>query len=392
MQEKINWKQVLSRGLSYVIVALVASFVSLTLWGQGDSKLAEIEAIVDHYFVGEADLEAARDAAANAFVEALGDRWSYYVPADEYAAFMENKENTYVGVGITIVEREEGDGFLIREVAPSGSAKKMGVLPGDILIAVDGQSVADVTSEAVGQKVRGEKGTEVTISVLRDGEQLDFTLRREIIRVEVATGQMLPGNIGLIRINNFNTNCADETIAAIEQLQKDGAEALIFDVRNNPGGYVDEMVKVLDYLLPKDLVLFREENYRGKTDTRYSDAHCVELPIAVVVNARSYSAAEFFPAALAEHNWATIVGEKTTGKGYYQNSFPLSDGSALNLSTGKYFTPNGNNLSEIGGLTPHVPVAVTDEMMDALIYAQQLPVEEDIQIQAAITALLEKIK
>lgn len=392
MQEKINWKQVLSRGLSYVIVALVASFVSLTLWGQGDSKLAEIEAIVDHYFVGEADLEAARDAAANAFVEALGDRWSYYVPADEYAAFMENKENTYVGVGITIVEREEGDGFLIREVAPGGSAKKMGVLPGDILIAVDGQSVTDVTSEAVGQKVRGEKGTEVTISVLRDGEQLDFTLRREIIRVEVATGQMLPGNIGLIRINNFNTSCASETIAAIEQLQKDGAEALIFDVRNNPGGYVDEMVKVLDYLLPKDLVLFREENYRGKTDTRYSDAHCVELPIAVVVNARSYSAAEFFPAALAEHNWATIVGEKTMGKGYYQNSFPLSDGSALNLSTGKYFTPNGNNLSEMGGLTPDVLIPVTDEMMDALIYAQQLPVEEDIQIQAAITALLEKIK
>lgn len=392
MQEKINWKQVLSRGLSYVIVALVASFVSLTLWGQGDSKLAEIEAIVDHYFVGEADLEAARDAAANAYIAALGDRWSYYVPADEYAAYVENKENTYVGVGITIVEREEGDGFLIREVAPGGSAQKQGVAPGDILIAVDGQSVAGLTSTKVKQKIQGEKGTDVNISVLRDGEQKNFTLRREVIQVEVATGQMLPDNIGLIRINNFNANCASETIAAIEQLQKDGAVALIFDVRNNPGGYVDEMVKVLDYLLPKDLVLFREENYRGQTDTRYSDAHCVELPIAVVVNARSYSAAEFFPAALAEHNWATIVGEKTTGKGYYQNSFPLSDGSALNLSTGKYFTPNGNNLSEIGGLAPHVPVAVTDEMMDALIYAQQLPVEEDIQIQAAITALLEKIK
>ncbi len=392
MQEKINWKKVLTRGLSYVIVALAASFISLTLWGQGNTKLAEMEALVERYFIGDPDLEEARDAAANAFIEALGDRWSYYVPADEYAAHQESKENVYVGVGITIAEREDKTGFDIREVVPGGSAQEQGILPGDILIAVDGKSVAGMTAAKVKQQIQGDAGTNVTVSVLREGVQLDFALTRRKIQVEVAKGQMLDGNIGLIRINNFNANCAKETIAAIEELQKAGAVALIFDVRNNPGGYVDEMVKVLDYLLPKDLVLFREENYRGKTDTRYSNATCVELPIAVVINSRSYSAAEFFPAALSEHNWATVVGEKTVGKGYYQNTLVLSDGSALNLSTGKYFTPKGNNLSEIGGLTPDVPVAVTDPQMDALIYAQLLPVEEDIQIQAAISALQEKLQ
>ncbi len=392
MKENFNWKKFLLTTLSYVMVAMAASVISLTLWGRGNSKLSEMEAMVDRYFIGETDLEEARDAAANAYIAALGDRWSYYVPADEYAAYMENKENAYVGVGITIAEQEDKTGFNIREVAPGGSAQKQGVAPGDILIAVEGESVAGLTTAEVKQRIQGEKGTDVTISVLRDGVRLDFTLRRELIQVEVARGQMLPDNIGLIRINNFNAGCAKETIAAIEELKEAGAVALIFDVRNNPGGYVNEMVKVLDYLLPKDLVLFREENYRGQTDTRYSDATSVELPIAVVVNARSYSAAEFFPAALSEHNWATVVGEKTVGKGYYQNTLVLSDGSALNLSTGKYFTPKGNNLSKMGGLTPDVPIAVTDEKMDALIYAQQLPVEEDIQIQAAVATLLEKIK
>ena len=392
MQEKFDWKKFLLTTLSYVAVAVAASAVTLTLWGQGSSKLSEVEQMVDRYFIGDADLEAARDAAANAFIEALGDRWSYYVPADEYKAYAESKENVYVGIGVTIAEREDKTGFDIREVVFGGSAQEQGVQPGDILIAVEGQSVANMTNAEVKQKIQGQEGTDVIVSVLRDGKQLDFTLRRKKIEVEVAKGQMLPGNIGLVRINNFNTGCADETIAAVKQLQQAGAVALIFDVRNNPGGYVNEMVKVLDYLLPEDLVLFREENYRGKTNARYSDATCVELPIAVVVNARSYSAAEFFPAALSEHNWATVVGEKTVGKGYYQNTLHLSDGSALNLSTGKYFTPKGNNLSEMGGLTPDVPIAVTDEKMDALIYAQLLPVEEDIQIQAAVATLLEKLK
>ena len=147
------------------------------------------------------------------------------------------------------------------------------------------------------------------------------------------------------------------------------------------------MVKVLDYLLP-ECVVYQDMSYLGFKSSQKSDAACVELPMAVLVNGNSYSAAEFFAAVLDEYDWATVVGQQTCGKGYYQTTLYLSDGSAVNLSTGKYFTPKGVNLTEIGGLTPDIPVEV-DEETAALIYAQLLPVEKDPQIQAAILALQE---
>mgnify|MGYP003301142534 CR=1 FL=1 len=379
------WIKFVLRSLSYVLVAAAASFVTVMFWGNGYSKLAELEQVINRNFVGQADMEQARDAAAEAMVDALGDRWSYYISAEDYAAYQENKNNAYVGVGITITVREDKTGFDIAEVTPGGSAHEQGVLPGDILTEVNGQSVADLTTTQVRDIVRGEEGTSVPVSILRNGEKLEFTLERKTISVAVAKGQMLEGEIGLIRIENFNNNCAKETIAAAKDLLEQGAKKLIFDVRNNPGGYVNEMTKVLDYLLPEG-VLFRQEHNNGKTGQIDSDAACVEVPMAVLVNGSSYSAAEFFAAALREYDWATVVGQQTCGKGYYQNTLRLSDGSAVNLSTGKYFTPKGVNLTEAGGLKPDVEISVDDETA-AHIVSQTLPVEEDPQIQAAIEAL-----
>ena len=212
-------------------------------------------------------------------------------------------------------------------------------------------------------------------------------MKRQMIRVQVATGELLPGNIGLIKIANFNANCAEETITVIEDLQKQGADKLIFDVRNNPGGYVKEMVKVLDYLLPEG-ILYRDLDCYGREGTEKSDKACLELPMAVLVNGNSYSAAEFFAACLQEKDWATVVGEKTTGKGHYQNTLQLGDGSAVNLSTGKYFTPNGVNLTETGGIVPDV-IETVDKETAALIYAGAVPATEDAQIQAAVKYLQE---
>ena len=334
-------------------------------------------------------MDKARDAAAAAMVDAIGDRWSYYIPAEEYASFQENKNNAYVGIGITISARNDGTGFDILEVAPGGSAQEGGVLPGDILVEAEGESAADMTIDQMKERIRGKAGTEVTVGVLRDGEKHTFTLERREIRTQVASGQMLDGQIGLVTIANFNTNCADETIGAVEELLEQGAKGLIFDVRNNGGGYVIEMLDVLDYLLPEG-VLYRDLDYMGNEGEELSDADCVELPMAVLMNGNSYSAAEFFAAAMREFEWAVLVGEHTTGKGHYQNTLRLSDGSAVNLSTGKYFTPSGVNLTEAGGLTPDVEVPVDGETA-ALIYAQVLEPAEDPQIQAAVAAVEEKI-
>ena len=382
----MNWKKWILRSLSYILVAALASAVTLFAWAgkyKGGNKLTELQSVIDQYFIGEADMGAAQDMAAAAMVYALGDQWSYYVPASELSGYQESKDNSYVGIGVTIAVREDGNGIDIQGVTLGGPAEAAGILPGDVLIKVNGQSVAGKTTEQVRELVRGEENTELTLVLLRDDVEKTFTLKRQ--RTVVAAGRMLEGNIGLVRINNFNSNCAKETIAAIEQLQKQGATKLIFDVRNNPGGYVDEMLEVLDYLLPEG-VLFREEDYRGNKSERKSNEACLKLPMAVLVNGDSYSAAEFFAAALQEYEWASVVGEKTSGKGYYQMPFTLSDGSVVNLSVGKYSTPNGVNLTEAGGLTPDVKVPV-DEETAWKIAANGISSEKDPQIQAAMGLL-----
>ena len=380
-----NGKKFLFRALSYVLVAALASALTLALWGQRYSKLTELSSVIDKKFIGEADMGKVNDAAASAMIAALGDRWSYYISAEDYAAHMENKKNAYVGIGVTIQKRQDNGGFDILEVTPGGSAQEAGIRPGDILIAVDGTSVLELTTDELSNLIRGEKGTKLTVTVQRNGENLDVSVERREIRVAVATGELLEGNIGLVRIANFNINCAKETIALVKDLQEQGADKLIFDVRNNPGGYVKEMLKVLDYLLPEG-VLYRSQDYLGREETEHSDASCVEMPMAVLVNGNSYSAAEFFAACLQEKDWATVVGERTTGKGHYQNTIQLSDGSAVNLSTGKYFTPSGANLTELGGLTPDV-LSQVDKETAANIYAQLVPAEEDPQIQAAVQSV-----
>ncbi len=379
--------KILFMALSYVAVAAVAMCVAFTLTLKnfaGVSKLEQLESIIMNLFIGEADQTAMGDAAASAMVGALGDRWSYYIPAAEYEAYQQQMNNSYVGVGITISVNEEKY-IDILQVDPNGGAKEAGITPGDVLIKVEGQDVAELGIDKASELVRGEEGTEVTLTVRRGEEEKTFTVTRRTIEVTVAEGQMLENNIGLVKIANFDARCAQETIAVIEKLVSEGASALIFDVRFNPGGYRHELVDLLDYLLPEGK-LFQSVSTDGTEETDTSDKKCLQMPMAVLMNGESYSAAEFFAAALEEYDWAITVGEATCGKGYFQTTIELNDGSAVGLSVGKYFTPKGVSLAEVGGLKPNVEEKV-DADTAADIYAGILPVEKDPQIQAAIKAL-----
>ena len=376
--------KILLQILSYVLVAAVAVVITLFVGMKSGSysKLEQLEALLLNCYINGADKTKLEDAAAHAMVGALGDRWSYYIPADEYAAYQEQKKNAYVGIGVTIRETEAG--YPIDKVTEGGPAEKAGLLAGDIIVAVDGTSVIGMPVDEGKTLVQGKKGTTVAITVDRAGEQITFQVKRDTIQTKVATGQLIDGNIGLVTIENFNTNCYSESKAAVEMLLDQGAAALIFDVRYNGGGYAEEMVKLLNYLLPEG-DLFRTINYLGKESVDKSDASCVEVPMAVLVNGSSYSAAEFFAAALREYDWAIVVGEKTSGKGHFQVTFPLSDGSAVGLSIGKYFTPKGQCLEGVG-IEPDVAVTV-DNQTAAGIYAGTLDPMEDPQILAAIEAL-----
>ena len=348
-------------------------------------KLDELMDLAEEVYIGETDRLTMEDAAAAAIVESLGDRWSFYIPAGEYNDYVEQMANAYVGVGITIQIREDEKGFDIVSVEKSGPAYEAGLLPGDVLVGANdvnfiGSDVNDASSI-----IKGEEGTTVNIHIQRDGKEKTFIVERRTIQITVAEGEMLPGKIGLVTINNFDSRCADETIAAIEELITQGATALIFDVRYNPGGYAHELVRLLDYLLPVG-DLFIAEDYQGNRSVDSSDANCLKMPMTVLVNGDSFSAAEFFAAALRDYEWATIIGEQTVGKGYFQQTFELSDGSAVNLSVGKYYTPAGVSLAEVGGLTPDTIVEVDDQLyMD--IYYGNVAHEDDPQLQAAIAAL-----
>lgn len=371
--------------VSHILVAAIAVTVTLLLTDRPVSKLDELQALIEEKFIGQADTTAMGDAAAYAMVDSLGDQWSYYIPADSYEAHRQQKKNAYVGIGVTITVREDDVGFDILQVEPGSSAQEAGVLPGDILTHVEGKAAAALGTDGAAELIRGEEGTTVNVTFLRGQEVLELTLERRTIQVAVAQWQMLEQNVGYIKINNFNSKCADETIRAVEELQEQGAVALIFDVRNNPGGYVDELVKVLDHLLPEG-PLFRSVNYKGVEELKESDSNCVELPMAVLFNGNSYSAAEFFAAALEEYDWAITAGDPTSGKSYYQTTYRLGDGSAVGISTGEYTTPNGVSLAGVGGLTPQILVEVDDETA-AMIYADMLEPADDPQLQAALEAL-----
>lgn len=373
--------------LSYVLVAAVASVVTLGLCLKGDNqKLNSLERLLNHYFIEEVDEKAVEDAAAAAMVDALGDRWSHYQTAEQFAAYQDTMSNSYVGVGITIQIREDGQGLDVIEVAADSPALEAGLLAGDVLIRVEDQDIRGMDVGEVSTLVKGKENSYVNLTVLRSEQELTMKVQRRRLKVVVASGKMLEDGIGLVTIENFDDRCAEESIAVIEDLLEQGATSLIFDVRNNPGGYKHEMVKLLDYLLPEG-PLFRTVDYQGREDVDTSDADCLEVPMAVLVNLHSYSASEFFAAALREYDAAVLVGEKTFGKGYFQNTFKLSDGSAVTLSIGKYFTPKGESLANVG-LTPDVEIIADEETTAAIVAGTLLP-EEDPQIQAAVNALKE---
>ena len=373
--------------MGYILVAVASSTLTigvLAMTGRLEtSKLSQVQTMIEERFIGEADPTALEDAAAAAMVAATGDRWSGYIPAAEYQDYLDRMKNSYVGVGMTIRTLEGG--FEVIRVEPTGPAAEAGVQPGDMVVAVFGQRVAGMSASDVSAMVKGEAGTTVDMTFARGEEELIFTIERREIQTIVAEGRMLEDGVGLVTINNFDSRCADETIATIEELLDQGAQKLIFDVRGNPGGYADELVKVLDYLLPEG-PLFRSEYYTGKVKVDESDAKCLDIPMAVLINGDSYSAAEFFAAALEEYEAAITVGQPTTGKGYFQVTTRLKDGSALRLSVGKYTTPNGVSLAEVGGLVPNIQVDVDDETY-ADIMAGILEPENDPQIQAALEAL-----
>lgn len=391
----------LSTALMLILLTVVSTF-NITFFVAGEhynarlgdltqtedrySKLKELAEIVETYFIGEYDEAAAIEGALAGYIQGLGDRWSGYYTVDETLAQKAEDTNSYVGVGLTYSGASDNP-YTIISVTAGGPAAQAGIQPGDIIVAVDGRLVSELAeNESLNSVVSGEEGSEVSITVTRGLETLTFTMKRAKVLKEIIYTDMLEHNIGYVYIDGFELNADVEFKTKVEKLIADGAKALVFDVRYNPGGYLTVMRTMLDLLLPSGTVISTVDK-SGKTTEYTSDAECLDLPMAVIVNEHSYSAAEFFAAALQEYQKAEVVGVATTGKGYSQQRITLSDGSSVNLSTARYYTPLGKNLAGVG-VMPDYPVVVGEEEANSYYYLDQ---QIDSSLRQAMDVLMVKL-
>ena len=366
------------------IAVLLTLLLSTGLWclALGPSGIAMVQTYLLARFAfvePDADLEGATDKALSAFVDGLGDRWSYYLPAQRHQETIERRANSYVGIGVTVdsVSREEG--LLVQSVTRDGPADKAGVLAGDVITAVDGVSIAGEGRETASDLIRGEEGTKVALTLLgEDGASRDVTCTRATLHNASAQGRLLDNKVGYVQLSNFYSGSADSFQAEVDALLEQGAESLLIDLRGDPGGYVSELEQILDYLLPEGPVFTHKPRWWFKS-VYVSDENCVDLPMAVLVNQHSYSAAELLEAQLRESVDAPIVGERTSGKGYSQLTFPLANGGGAGLSTAAYCTGSGHSL--IGeGIVPDVELSLPE--------GAALGGEDDVQLKAALELLV----
>lgn len=371
MKKRFRVRALIFTAALSVLVTLGA--VALAAWlllGSSGLAITAGTALIHTRFVGEYDADAMADAALDAMVDSLGDRWSYYMDAESYEALQLRRANAYVGIGVTITY--EADGLHIQSVTEGGPAEAAGLLAGEIITAADG---TDLTGEQVyngTSLIQGEEGTQVVLTVLdAEGVSRQVTVTRARIESDPVRYELLEGNVGYVALDNFYSGSADHVKAAVEQLLDQGAVAFVFDMRSNPGGYLNELTDLLDYLLPEGDI-FRSGDRSGPKKTVTSDAECIDVPMTVLVNGDTYSAAELFAAQLRESVGAIIVGEPTTGKGYSQQTFSLPGGRGLNISTKTYYTGSGISLAGVG-ITPDIVVELTGG--------------EDTQLAAAVESL-----
>ena len=379
-----GWSLLVTALLSLLLTLALAFGALWALIGPEGLSMAEAMVLINARFVGDHDIGKAADAAMDGLITGLGDRWSYYVDAKGYENLKNSKDNAYVGIGVTVSYPEGEEGLYVEAVAENGPAAAAGLRPGDTILAVGEVRLAGEDRSRGTELIQGEAGTQVEL-LLRGGggEERTVSVTRGRVEEHPVSYALLADGTGLITIQNFNSRCADEAIAAVDDLREQGAERLVFDVRNNGGGFLDELTRLLDYLLPEGPI-FRSQTKAGRETVVSSDAGCVEMPMAVLVNENTYSAAELFAAELQEWDWGEVVGVQTFGKGFSQQTFPLLNGGAVNLSTAKYFTGQGNCLIGVG-LTPDRVVEM-DEEQAAKLRARILDPAEDPQLQAAIAA------
>lgn len=353
-------------------------------------KLKYIEQLIDQYYLFDEDEERENpiDWIYSGYVYSLQDPYSSYYTAEEYQSLMESAEGEYCGIGVMVSQNVYTGIVTVVKVFKGAPAEVAGMLPGDIITAVGDIDISGMDlSLVVSDHIKGEEGTEVSLTVYRDstGEYIDMTMERAIVQNPTVEYEMLDNQIGYVYLSSFEEVSTEQFIKAVEDLEEQEMESLILDLRNNGGGVVTAAEGISDYLIEdgKTIVSFKG---KGVQDSTYvaKDGHEIEVPMVVLVNEQSASASEVLTGALRDNDTAIVVGTKTFGKGIAQGIFPIPDGSAVKLTTAYYYVPSGECIHKIG-IEPDVAVELDEELKSMV----EIPKEEDNQLQVAIDVLLE---
>ena len=345
-----------------------------------ETALASIRTILENEYIGELDDEQMLEMAIKGYVAGVGDEYTEYYTPEEMNKEYETAMGNYVGIGIYMIVNYEEGTITIVEPMENSPALEAGIREGDLITKVNGEEITKDNVDEMSNKIKGEEGTKVKLTIKRDDEEFEVEVERKRIEVSHIESEMLDNDIAYIQILDFDGGAAKEFKENYEKLKKDGAKSLIIDIRGNGGGVVDESIDILEMICDKGNTLLIETDKDGnETIIKSEEDPIIDIPIAVLVNGTSASASEIFAGALKDLNKATIIGTQTYGKGVIQTLMRLSDGSGLKTTTDEYCTPNRNKINKIG-IEPNITVELPENI-------EAVTEENDTQLQRAIEEL-----
>lgn len=350
--------------------------------------LEEVRQTIEKDYIEEPDKDKLLVGAIKGMAAALEDPYTSYFTAEEYKEFIVQTQGSYAGIGLMVTVDEEDNLITVVRAFKDSPAAKAGIQQGDKIIRVEDMDVSGNELEKAVSMMKGEPGTKVNITILRDGKELNFTLERAIIEIPDLEYRMLDSDIGYIWLYQFDENSPKNFKNAIEDLKGQGMKGLILDLRGNPGGLLQACTEIADMLLPEGLIVY-SENRQGIGEKYYSDKEYLGIPLVVLVNEYSASASEVLSGAIQDYGVGTIIGKTTFGKGLVQGlRGPFKDGSALKITIAKYFTPKGRDIHQ-KGVVPDIEVDLSEEAKNYLRENSggELPEELDNQLQKGIEEL-----